>query len=112
MQRYGRIWELQKTLSPQRKLLWHRQYQKQMRLFQEVQDKAQDMGHKGVRLRALGSYISVLPWEAILSFLQDAFLHPWSSPKSGQLKVCLKSPLAFGIGVATLKKAMLDLPQS
>lgn len=72
----------------------------------------QYMGYKGVRPRALRSYIGVQHWEVVLSFLQEAFLHPCSSPEWGQLKMCLKSPLAFGIAVATLKKAMLDLPQS
>lgn len=72
---------------PRRELLWHIKYQKQLRLFQEMQDKTHYGGCKGVRLKALGSYLSVLLWEVILSFIQQAFLHPWSSPEGEQLSV-------------------------
>lgn len=54
----------------------------------------------------------MLDWEVILSFLQEAFPHPQSSPEQGQLKLCLKPPMDFGIGVVTLKKEALDLHQS
>lgn len=76
-----------------------------------MQDKTQYMGYKGARPRALGSYISVLPWEFFLSFRRLSCTLV-AAQNGDNLKCVFKSPLAFGIAVTTPEKAMLDLPQS